>query len=179
MMDNYVYGASQTGEVKAYDGITMKKVVNTDADVENYADKINELIFAFSTDTGSLNSYKGYTINVKTDFGSETYVEEYAAAARYLMTLGKSSYVVVGTEYGWHVMFLSEKITANTNYATLTEYLASLGETTNFDQMLKDIRDDKADLYEDTYLYTIQPVSYSHLRAHETCLLVVCRLLRE
>ncbi len=156
MMDKYVYGAAQTGEVKIYDGIAMKKVVNTDVDVENYADKINELIFAFSTDTGSLNSYKGYTINGKTDFGSETYVEEYAAAARYLMTLGKSSYVVVGTEYGWHIMFLSEKITANTNYATLTEYLASLGETTNFDQMLKDIRDDKADLYEDSYLYTLQ-----------------------
>lgn len=163
MMDEYVYGSSMTGTTDTVDGISLKKVVNSNVDVAEWDEKINELIFAFSTDTGSLNTYKGYTIGNKTMYGTETYVEEYAAAARALKDMGKSSYVVVGTEYGWHIMFLSERIAAGTNYDTLVKYLNALGTTKTdaewvayYNQMLKDIRDGEVDGYEDFYLYSLQ-----------------------
>lgn len=128
--------------------------------VQEYDEKINELLFAFSTDSGSLNTYKGYVIAPKPDFdGKDQWVIEFANAGRELLTMGGNSYIIVASDYGWHIMFYSELLTADSNYGTLTDYLNHLtGETKSeaewteyYSNMLADW--DNAD--EDFYLYTL------------------------
>ncbi|MBO5480444.1 MAG: hypothetical protein J6A63_04560 [Clostridia bacterium] len=64
---------------------------------------VNELMFAFSTDTGCLNTYMGYAVAAdKTDFVSEF---EYAAQKAVLGGVG--TYVVVPSDYGWHIIYCS------------------------------------------------------------------------
>lgn len=108
LMDNYVYGAAQTGDASAVNDNIYKQVTYTSG-VEEYAEKINELLFAFSTDDGSLNTYKGYVIKPAVDGAdSEEYVETFADAGRQLLELGGQSYIIVASDFGYHVMFFSE-----------------------------------------------------------------------
>lgn len=89
---------------------------------KEYNAKINELLFAFSTDPGSLNTYKGYVI--KPD--NNEYVKTFGDAGKALLDAGGSSYMVVASDYGYHFMFFSEVWTANDEYADLDAYLATL-----------------------------------------------------
>ncbi len=169
MMDNYLYGATATNaNVDGY----RKSVKNT-VKPNNYDEKVKDLLFAFSTDGGSLSStYKGYLVKPEADVtGTETYVKEFAEGARLVTDeskgFGAGSYVMVDTDYGYHIIFNSQTITANDNYATLTAYLDSLGvekkieETTYntwaeyYNAMLENI-DTIAEDNADFYLYTFQ-----------------------
>lgn len=156
-MDKYVYGEEKTGETATEKWI--KKKISVDSDVEEYSEKINELLFAFSTDSGSLNTWKGYAVKPAVDGSdSEEYVQTFADGARQLLETGGKSYIIVATDYGYHVMFYSELIGNDFGYDNLTSYLDSLsiqdkGEnwTDYLDKMLNDWDD-----FEDTdnFLYT-------------------------
>ena len=64
---------------------------------------VNELMFAYSTDTGCLNSYMGYVVSpYKTDF-----VSEFEYAAQQAVLGGVGSYVVAPSDYGWHIIYCS------------------------------------------------------------------------
>lgn len=72
----------------------------------------NELMFAYSTDTGCLNTYLGYSIISKEDASS--YVPEFEYAAQQAINAtndvglgGAGTYYVVGTDYGWHILYVS------------------------------------------------------------------------
>ena len=91
------------------------KVALSDADVKasDYFNKeskaykalsaVNELMFAYSTDTGCLNTYMGYVVSpYDTDF-----VGEFEYAARYAIEQGVGTYVVCPSDYGWHIIYVS------------------------------------------------------------------------
>lgn len=125
MMDEYVYGSVQTGETTTNPSIYKK--VNTNVANDEYDERINELLFAFSTDSGSLNTYMGYTIQPIPDgANTETYMQEFADAGRELLAMGSNSYIIVATDYGYHVMFYSQ-VFDGYNCETLDEYLTTIG----------------------------------------------------
>ena len=127
-MDNYVYGETKTGD--SVTDTDIKKQVTVANKPEEYEGKINNLLFAFSTDSGSLNTWKGYAIKPVPDgSNSEEYVQTFADAARTLLGLGGSSYIIVATDYGYHVMFFSEILdnSYTTDCATLEKYIEKIG----------------------------------------------------
>lgn len=64
---------------------------------------VNELMFAYSTDPGCLNSYMGYVVSpYKTNF-----VPEFEYAAQYAVKQGVGSYVVAPSDYGWHIIYVA------------------------------------------------------------------------
>lgn len=64
---------------------------------------VNELMFAYSTDTGCLNTYMGYVVSpYKTNF-----VSEFEYAAQIAVLGGVGTYVVVPSDYGWHIIYCS------------------------------------------------------------------------
>ncbi len=121
-VNNYVYGDETVGAVGASDDIYWEYTTDALPKDKEYDAKINELLFAFSTDPGSLNTYKGYVI--KPD--NNEYVKTFGDAGKALLEEGGSSYKVVASDYGYHFMFFSEVWTANKEYATLDDYLATL-----------------------------------------------------
>lgn len=62
---------------------------------------INELSFAYNTDTAGLNPYLGYSVVVDTT----SYVGEFEYAAQEACRRGAGSYVVTPSDYGWHVIY--------------------------------------------------------------------------
>ncbi len=167
-MDNYVYGGAQSNvslssnfESK-YTQSVYKKVVSSAA-VDGYTQKINELLFAFSTDDGSLNTFKGYAIAPKVDGSdSEQYVAEFAEAARELIKEvdnGENGYIVVATDFGYHIIFFSAVYGGNYNAGTFTEYLDSTGYdkgSKTWQEVYDDMIENWAD-FEDTdfYMYAL------------------------
>ena len=162
LVNGYVYGGTdQALANKTASGSVYYKLNANSITVTEYDAKIQDLLFAFSTDPGSLNTYKGYAIKPAVDgAGQEEYVTEFADAGRELLGMGGNSYIVVGTDYGYHFMFFSQVFDTNYGYATLVDYLNSLlGEVktedywkAQFDAMLKDW-----DEYEDkdSYLFLL------------------------
>ncbi len=93
----YYKGTTNLGTVEAkdyfYEGSDIYKAVSA----------VNELMFAYSTDTGCLNTYLGYAVSpYKTDF-----VKEFEYAAREAIKGGAGTYVVCATDYGWHIVYAS------------------------------------------------------------------------
>ena len=130
----------------------------------DYDKRINELLFAFSTDPGSLNTYKGYLVSPEPEIGgTETYVKEFAKAGRLFLekNLGDKSYVIVATQYGYHVLFFSQKLGADSNFDTLVKYLNyTSGTEKTAEEWTKELANLLATWNDDTtdkksYLYTI------------------------
>ncbi len=123
-MEEYVYGAVQTE--KSYADSAVYKAVEANASQSQYNERINELLFAYSTDGGSLNTYKGYAISPIPDASNtETYMQEFADYGRKVVNgeVGEKGYIMVATDYGYHIMFFSECYEAGSVYSDLTSYL--------------------------------------------------------
>lgn len=63
----------------------------------------NELMFAYSTDTGCLNTYMGYVVSPYTT----SYVPEFEYAAQWAVQKGAGTYVVCPSTYGWHIIYVT------------------------------------------------------------------------
>ncbi len=131
-MEEYVYGGATVGE-----------------EVENYEEKINELLFAFSTDPGSLNTYKGYVVSPD---NHENWVADFAKAGKELLELGGTNYKIVATDYGYHVLFFSEAFDLG-GAETLADYLGMTEEEakTTYAELLS--KWDDEDLNKEDFLY--------------------------
>ncbi|MBO4594676.1 MAG: hypothetical protein J5697_03130 [Clostridia bacterium] len=156
-METYLYGGAQAGDGGITDVSIYKQYTHAAADVENYDDKINELLFAFSTDPGSLNSYKGYVISPD---NTEGWVTEFADAGKTLLTLGGNSYIIVATDYGYHVLFFSQKFEVG-GAETLQEYLGLSEDqaSAKYDEILENWEDDDLDKKDFLYLFTDATIS--------------------
>ena len=75
----------------------------------------NELMFAYSTDTGCLNKYYGYSIASSED--ATDYVAEFEFAAQEAIKQGVGAYYVVATDYGWHILYVSFVFDGGATYA--------------------------------------------------------------
>ncbi len=136
LMENYVYGSTKSSadvSSLSYKESVYKMVVSND-DVVDYDGKINELLFAFSTDSGSLNTYKGYAIKPAVDGNdTEEYVTTFAKAGRKLLEVGasnKSSYIMVASDFGYHIMFFSQIFTPDYSAGeNLVDYLNNINGT--------------------------------------------------
>lgn len=142
---------TKTGDAVLYAGIY--------GDVAEYDAKINELLFAFSTDDGSLNTHKGYVIKPAVDANnSEKFVETFANAGRELLAMGQNGYVIVASDYGYHVMFFSQAFDYNGVIAnSLEEYLGAVdSQYTSWEDYFNKMVD-KFEDWEDTdnYLYQL------------------------
>lgn len=67
---------------------------------------VNELMFAYTTDTACLETYYGYSIeSIET---ATNYVAEFEFAAQDLITnAGAGAYAVVAADYGWHIIYVT------------------------------------------------------------------------
>lgn len=158
MMEEYVYGKPQTpvadSNLSVYKKVYAPDIVNGHGE---YEERINELLFAFSTDPGSLNTYKGYVIKPEPDGANkEEYMQEFADAGRDLLKNGSDkSYIMVATDYGYHVMFYSQVFSNTDANKNLVDYLNTF-ENKNwedeFDTMMADYVDYE---YQDSYLYLL------------------------
>ena len=90
----YRKGKINIGTVNPYDYFVKT------SDVYKMVSIANEYMFAYSTDTGCLNTYMGYAVSPYTT----QFVKEFEYAAQHAVQDGVGAYYVVPTEFGWHII---------------------------------------------------------------------------
>jgi hypothetical protein len=91
----YYTGKVELGTVAAKDYFVSDTTAN------KALSAFNELMFAYSTDTGCLNTYMGYMVSPYTT----NFVPEFEYAAQYVIRQGAGSYAVCPSTYGWHIIY--------------------------------------------------------------------------
>lgn len=95
----YVQGKVDMGE----NAWTAADHFNPDSVSYKALSAVNEIMFAYSTDTGCLNTYLGYAVS---PYGTD-FVPEFEYAAQEVVKAGVGSYIVCATDYGWHIVYCS------------------------------------------------------------------------
>ena len=127
------------GSVAGLGDVTPSSLLAADSASYNAISVFNDLMFAYSTDTGCLNTYLGYSIAA--EGYSTSYVEEFQYAAQEAVAAGTGTVYVVLTDYGWHIIYVSLQLPAEEVYAGGFDYDARNDEGTfsyYFYQALKD-----------------------------------------
>lgn len=82
-----------------------------ESNVKSADTTFDDLIYLYNTDTGAFGNNKGYVVKYRLDEGeSETYMQEFADAARYMrenLAVGQVYYNKVITDYGVHIMYFA------------------------------------------------------------------------
>lgn len=70
---------------------------------------VNELQYAYTTDTGVLSQYVGYSVEA----GDTSYIKEFEYAAHEAVNGGAGSFNVCAGDYGWHLIYVTYTFDAN------------------------------------------------------------------
>ncbi|MBD5636558.1 MAG: hypothetical protein HDP28_01880 [Clostridia bacterium] len=98
---NYEQFVYYQGKVNFDGDFNANQIFKTGSQENVAMSVINELSFAYNTDTGGLNSYLGYAVTAnKTNF-----VSEFEYAAQKVVLAGAGNYIVVPSDYGWHIIY--------------------------------------------------------------------------
>lgn len=102
-------------------------------------DAFDDLIYAFSTDPGSLGSYLGYAYSPVN--ASTTYVKEFADASKEVVAQGEGSYKLIATDYGYHLILCTKKIEKGADeYADLASFVAELANEESLAYKYREIK---------------------------------------
>ncbi|MBQ9113347.1 MAG: hypothetical protein IJY05_00290 [Clostridia bacterium] len=121
----------RSGSLNFQTPVKNAEYFNETSDYYKAVAAVNEILFAYSTDPGSLNTYMGYAVSpYKTNF-----VPEFEYAAQEVVRNGVGSYVVCATDYGWHITFCTFKYTENGDVYGGYKHAEALGEENTFSKM--------------------------------------------
>ena len=85
----------------------------------------DDLIYAYSTDPGSLGSYLGYAYSPVN--ASTTYVKEFADASKEVVAAGEGAYKLIATDYGYHLILCTKVVAKDADeYADINEFKTAL-----------------------------------------------------
>lgn len=104
----YAYGRVNLGEFVASD------LMNESSDYYKAMSMVNELQYAYTTDTGILSRYVGYNIGAYTT----SYIKEFEYAAQYAIREGGvGAFAVCAGDYGWHLIYVTYVLDPGTDGA--------------------------------------------------------------
>lgn len=93
----YAYGQVNAGSANRSD------TLNKETDQYKVMAAVNELQYAYTTDTGVLSQYIGYSVNA----GDTTYIKEFEYATHKAINNGTGSFAVCAGNYGWHLIYVT------------------------------------------------------------------------
>lgn len=101
---NFVY-ATGSVDFGNNNGIanTRANFLNRDSYQYKVLSAVNELQYAYTTDTGVLSQYVGYSVQA----GDTSYIKEFEYAAHEAVKKGAGTYYVCAGDYGWHLIYVT------------------------------------------------------------------------
>lgn len=80
-----------------------KDLFNIESDRYKAMSAVNELQFAYTTDTGVLSQYIGYSVSAY----DTSYIKEFEYAAKLAVSHGSGAFNVCAGDYGWHLIYVT------------------------------------------------------------------------
>lgn len=94
-----------TAKVKGVSDVSRDDYFVKDSVSYKALSAMNDLQFAYTTDTAILNKYLGYSVAGKGN--STSYVAEFEYAAQEALAEGAGTISIVATDFGWHVIYVA------------------------------------------------------------------------
>ena len=105
----YAKGKVDFGEEK-YSALNL---MNPNSSYYKAMSAVNELQFAYTTDTGVLSNYIGYSVSAY----DTNYIKEFEYAAKEAVGRGVGAFAVCAGDYGWHLIYVTHVFDVNEIYA--------------------------------------------------------------
>jgi hypothetical protein len=86
---------------------------------------VNELQYAYTTDTSALSNYIGYSVSAY----STSYIKEFEYAAQTAVKEGAGTFSVCAGDYGWHLIYVTDTFKAEGNEVYTPVWTAERIET--------------------------------------------------
>lgn len=97
-----------TGRVK-FNDCTAENMFVASSDRYKAMSAVNELQYAYTTDTGVLSQYIGYTVSAY----ETNYIKEFEYAAQQATRMGAGAFKVCAGDYGWHLIYVTDTFDFN------------------------------------------------------------------
>lgn len=97
---NFIYASGSV----TLGGSTVSNLLYKDSDQYKALAAVNELQYAYTTDTGILSKYLGYSVNIGDSTG---YIKEFEYAAQQAIQEGAGHFTVCAGDYGWHLIYVT------------------------------------------------------------------------
>ena len=98
-----------TGKVDFTDGASREDMFVTTSQRYKAMSAVNELQYAYTTDTGVLSQYIGYSVSAY----DTSYIAEFEYAAQEALRMGAGAFKVCAGDYGWHLIYVTETFDTN------------------------------------------------------------------
>lgn len=86
-----------------FGGFNKSDLMNSKTKQYEAMSAVNELQFAYTTDTGVLSQYVGYSVSAY----NTSYIKEFEYAAKLAVAKGEGSFTVCAGDYGWHLIYVT------------------------------------------------------------------------
>lgn len=90
-----------------------KNLMNPETAQYKAMSAVNELQFAYTTDTSVLSNYVGYSVTAY----DTSYIKEFEYAAKKAVGNGVGSFAVCAGDYGWHLIYVTNVFDAGETYS--------------------------------------------------------------
>lgn len=97
-----------TGKVNI-SNLSDADMFNAESDRYKVMSAVNELQYAYTTDTGVLSQYIGYTVSAY----ETNYIKEFEYAAQQALRMGVGAFKVCAGDYGWHLIYVTDTFDFN------------------------------------------------------------------
>ncbi len=100
--ENFIYAEGKVNftEDEAYNRANL---LYSESDQYKVLSAVNELQYAYTTDTSVLSQYLGYSVEA----GKTSYIKEFEHATHKAINNGAGSYAVCAGDYGWHLIYVT------------------------------------------------------------------------
>jgi len=105
------FGANKTEEYNRANLLVRKSDKHEASAQYKVLSAVNELQYAYTTDTGVLSQYLGYSVQA----GDTSYIKEFEYAAHEAIKEGAGTYYVCAGDYGWHLIYVTYTFNAGNN----------------------------------------------------------------
>lgn len=95
------------------DGFNRADLFNAETSQYKAMSAVNELQFAYTTDTSVLSQYVGYSVSAY----DTSYIKEFEYAAKKAISEGAGAFTVCAGDYGWHLIYVTYTFEAGETYS--------------------------------------------------------------
>lgn len=99
----FLYGTGYVDFKEKDAAYNRVNALNPESEQYKALSAVNELQYAYTTDTSVLSQYLGYSVQV----GDTSYIKEFEYAAHEALERGAGSFSICGGNYGWHLIYVT------------------------------------------------------------------------
>jgi hypothetical protein len=126
----FIYASGKVNFSTAYSHTNLFNSVDN-LDQYKAMSAVNELQFAYTTDTSVLSQYAGYSVSAY----DTSYIKEFEYAAKLAVSGGAGTFTVCSGQYGWHIIYVTSSYSLEGGNVYTPDWAANIDKEGTFENL--------------------------------------------